>query len=123
MNKRYDELMQSKFKDVRIPVVRSSVPLISESDYKVGFIKRYFAQKSNDDSSPIIEISKQTFSSLNLSPHYRTTSIRWKISGPINTIGNTVGIRESNTLSIKNGCKVLPSLKMYLLNPLQFSKQ
>ena len=123
MNKRYDELMQSKFKDVRIPTVRSSVPLISESDYKVGFIKRYFAQKSNDDSSPIIEISKQTFSSLSSSPHYRTTSIRWKISGPINTIGNTVGIRESNTLSIKNGCKVLPSLKMYLLNPIQFSKQ
>ena len=51
----------------------------SESDYRIGKIKRYFTQKANDRNADIFEVSKDDFSSKN--NLYRYTSFQWRISG------------------------------------------
>ena len=51
----------------------------SESDYRIGKIKRYFTQKANNRNGNIFEVSKDDFSSKN--NLYRYTSFQWRISG------------------------------------------
>ena len=103
-------------------VVRSHLPKITDADYQRGYIRRFFAQKSNDESSPIIEISKETSSALSSSPYYVTTSIRWRITGNIQTENGKIGVSESNRQSILLGSKKIKNLSLYLPNLLQFHK-
>jgi hypothetical protein len=51
----------------------------SESDYRIGKIKRYFTQKANDSKADIFEVSKKDFNNKN--NLYRYTSFQWRISG------------------------------------------
>ena len=51
----------------------------SESDYRIGKIKRYFTQKANDRNADIFEVSKKDFNNKN--NLYRYTSFQWRISG------------------------------------------
>ena len=37
------------------------VPIPSVNDYELGFIRRYFTQKSNDNNGHIFEISYDTY--------------------------------------------------------------
>ena len=51
----------------------------SESDYRVGSIERYFAQKANDMEGDIFEVSKDDFDVKN--PLFRFIAFSWVISG------------------------------------------
>lgn len=74
----------------RIPGKPNSFyPQPIESDYKKGYIIRYFTKKKNDTF--IIEISEQEYNSIvNGSADYdvkiyQVTKILWKITGPLNS--------------------------------------
>ena len=51
----------------------------TDSDYRIGEITRYFTRMANDISKPILEISKEDFSTKN--SLYKYTSFQWRISG------------------------------------------
>lgn len=122
MNNRYNELLFEQDKQITIPNLRSFLPTPKDKDYEVGYIKRYFAQKVNDETSPIVEISATSYQNLSNSPYYNRTSIRWKISGLLESQGHIIGVKQANSNSILRGCKDLKNLKNYLLNTQQFYK-
>ena len=69
----------SKLKNIKKQSYPSkSNPKPTESDYRIGTYKRYFAQKANNLDSELFEISQDNFEINNL---YRYFSIIWKISG------------------------------------------
>ena len=92
------------------------IPTPTESEYKVGYIKRYFIQKANDTSSTIYEVSSDNFTKYITSPFYSAASMHWRLSGTVDEI------KESNFKSTKLVSKKLPNLMMYLSNYLQFAK-
>mgnify|MGYP003118594637 FL=1 len=51
----------------------------SDSDYRVGTITRYFAQKANNTEDDLFEISEED--SQNTNPLFRYLSFEWRISG------------------------------------------
>jgi len=122
MNSRYTQILSDQDKQIIIPKLVSYVPKPKDKDYEIGYIKRYFAQKANDEDSPILEISPPSFKKISNSPYYNTTSIRWKINGLIESQGHIIGVKQANSNSILRGCKDLKNLKNYLLNTQQFYK-
>ena len=56
-----------------------TLPNPSESDYTIGSIKRYFAQKANNPNADIFEVSKADFKTKN--DLYRYIQFDWRISG------------------------------------------
>jgi len=122
MNSRYTQILSDQDKQIIIPKLVSYVPKPKDKDYEIGYIKRYFAQKANDEASPILEISPPSFKKISNSPYYNTTSIRWKINGLIESQGHIIGVKQANSNSILRGCKDLKNLKNYLLNTQQFYK-
>lgn len=123
MNERYNQILSNEGKQIRIPNLNSYVPKPKDKDYEIGYIKRYFAQKVNDESSPIVEISTTSYQNLSNSPYYNRTDIRWKISGLLESRGHIIGVKQANSNSILRGCKDLKNLKNYLLNTQQFYKR
>lgn len=67
----------------------SYYPKPIESDYKRGYLIRYFTKKENE--TIIIEISEQEYNQIvnGTTPYdirlYQTTKILWKITGPLNS--------------------------------------
>ena len=91
---------------------RKSKPLPSESDYRIGTYKRYFAQKANNLDGELFEISEDDFEVNNL---YRYFSITWKVSG------------TKQEVLLFNGGEVVPLSRqkgneqlLNILSPLQY---
>ena len=78
-----DKTMFSRYKELatvtRTPYPKTTPAKPSESDYRIGEIRRYFTQVANDKSKPIFEISSQD--SNNQNSLYRYTEFLWRISG------------------------------------------
>ena len=109
--------------------IDAHIPVLKETDYKRGFIKRYFIQKTNDKGSPIYEIDSITKSYYNNKVQFITTELKWRISGPTEQTYDNTGtvidkaVSESNRIAIKLVAHEIPNLKLYLPNLLQFYKK
>jgi hypothetical protein len=97
--------------------INTFCPTPTENDYKVGFIKRYFAQRTNDKNGYIYEISEAVYGRLSTNPFFTLLTLRWKISG------TDEELKESNFNSVKIGMKRIPLLIKYLPNLLQFKEK
>lgn len=112
--------------DITYP--KTLVPIPSESDYQLGFIRRYFVRRSNDEYGHIFEVDQNEYGEYSNSPFWTATDIKWRISGPRNTkIGNDgeiedMGVVNSNKSAIARGSIQLKNLKLYLPNLTQFYK-
>lgn len=112
---RYDELINKKILSIyRKP--RVSIPKLTEIDYSIGYIYRYFVQEASTVSA-VYEVDIDQYLSYISHPLYKVVKIRWKIIGDANTI------RESNYKSIVSVSDVIPNLKNYLLNLTQFMQK
>jgi len=101
----------------KVKKIETFVPTPDDNDYQRGYIDRYFIQKSNDNSAPIFEISKNQYVSYLVNPFFTAVSIIWRLAGSNDEIS------QSNLKSIKLGCVDMRNLYTYLPNTLQFSKQ
>lgn len=97
--------------------VRPFIPSPNESDYKRGYITRYFCQKSNDENSVIYEISKKKYQNIKNNSFLTSVSIDWRITG------DDTDIKKSNSESIRLVSNKMKKLKLYLPNLLQFKKK
>lgn len=114
--KRYKTLKKTLPKNYFVRTIKPFVPTITEDDYTLGYIQRYFVQKANDKNSIIYEISPNTFNTLLANVFFKTVRLNWKISGTddeIKTVNKKVLIYASKTI---------PAITLYLPNLLQFSK-
>ena len=107
---------------------KTIVPSPDEDDYQLGFIRRYFCQKSNDSHSYIIEIDEEEHRKLEQSPLWKVVDIKWRINGPLDKmydgVGNItdIGIRESNKAAINLAALKIKNISLYLPNIKQFHK-
>lgn len=114
------ERFQSIFKgrnEFNIPKLNQFVPQPNESDYKRGYVVRYFVQKANDTDSPVYEVNSSTFSSYTNTPFYTTVSLDWRLTG------SDEQIKESNYQSVKLASKTMKAILFYLPNYLQFKEK
>ena len=121
-----DVVKNSKLFEIKYP--DTIVPTPSESDYKLGFIRRYFTQKAVDISGHVYEISESTYSDYVTNPFWISTDMKWRISGPIeptykdNGEIDDRGIRYSNKAAINGATSKLKNIGLYLPNLVQFYK-
>ena len=123
--KRYSQIIKKTPKEINIIAY---LPVLKDIDYRRGFVKRYFIQKTNDKGSPIYEISKRDRNRFITNSLYTIVELKWRIKGPLNTQYDSVGnitdkaVSESNRITIKLVSHLIPTLKLYLPNLLQFYK-
>jgi hypothetical protein len=91
-------------------------PEIKKTDTRRGYIVRRFVQKTNDNFSPVSEVSRDGFGMMSANPLYRAVSLKWRITG------TKEEIKKSNKASISEQLKIMPQLKNRLVNFLEYSK-
>lgn len=97
--------------------LKTFIPSPNETDFKRGYIVRYFTQKANDESAPIFEVDKLLYSDLKENAFYKTISLDWKITGDLEKI------REANSKSVKFASKNFKAIEFHLPNKIQFHKK
>jgi len=124
----YNNLRKGKLPKTKVNL-RAFVPKPKEEDYRRGYIRRFFAQPSNDKLGVVTEISSDDYIRVSTSALYRAVTIRWRIKGPLKMIfkdDGTIadkGVEESNRKAIELVSSELPALKLYLVHFLQFYKE
>jgi hypothetical protein len=100
-------------------------PTPTKKDYDNGFIPRYFCQRVHTNAETIIEISKDTFTSMTNKAGiyndklYQVTSLNWKISGPLfdnnkNPNHPIPGIIDTNKRTLEQKEKEMPGITLFL---------
>jgi hypothetical protein len=115
-NYRYGALLLKKDFNTTPPSILSYIPTISDIDYELGYVIRYFVQKANDDNGIITEIAENKQMEIKMDGYYKVVSIKWRISGMPQEI------MDSNKASISLVVSEMKNLKFYLSNLLQFAK-
>lgn len=103
--------------DFDVPNIKQHIPSPTETDYRIGYIVRYFIQKANDINAPIHEVDEYGFTNFQNNPFYVVTVMDWRISGQNDQI------RQSNAASIRVASKQIRNLSLYLPYLLQFHQK
>ena len=123
----YKDLIKNK-QIYSLDIPRTIVPIPTDDNYSNGIIERYFTQKVNDTNGFVYEINLDTYNELKLNPYWIIQNIKWRLSGPLDSVYDSSGkiidkgVRNSNIASIADGQKVIKNLNLYLINILQFYK-
>ncbi|CAB4143144.1 hypothetical protein UFOVP449_124 [uncultured Caudovirales phage] len=105
------------------------VPSPTESDYQIGFIRRYFVRKANEPEGHIFEVSDSVYVEYTKNPFWKGDTIKWRIAGPLEPTFNIrgesedKGVPNSNAASIASASAILKNIKLYLPNLLQFYRK
>lgn len=121
-----DLIKNNTFNSLSVP--KTIVPSPTEEDYEIGNIQRYFAQRANDLYGFVYEVNLDVFQQLQENPNWITEIVRWRISGPIDSVYNDMGtltdkgVFNSNKASLMIASQKLKNIGLYLTNALQFHK-
>jgi hypothetical protein len=97
--------------------IKTHVATPTQTDYKRGYITRYFIQKANDTESTIYEVDYIGFSKFIDNPFYTHVNLNWRL------IGTDEQIKDSNFKAIRLLAPKIPKLQLYLPNLLQFKQK
>jgi len=99
--------------------------IVSASDYKIGYITRYFAKKRNENL--IIEVNASQYADWNSNKIdnilYDMTQIKWWVSGNINDIigiVNVPGVRTKNKQIVYATEAKMPGISLKLSDYAQY---
>lgn len=125
--KRYKKIANASMLDFGDILINTHIPTPTDIDYIRGYIRRYFVRKVNDLNGIIFEVDGTEFIRMSSKPLYLRVSVKWRISGPKNSVMNgdklvDGGVIVSNRLAIKYASKKIENLSLYLPNLLQFYK-
>jgi len=104
------------------------VPTPTDDDYSIGFIRRYFVRKANDENTFTYEIPKDEYKEYIDNPFWVTADIKWRITGPLNPTYkdngdiDDRGVMNSNKAAIGLATHKIKNIALYLPNYLQFYK-
>lgn len=104
------------------------VPTPNQDDYLLGFIRRYFIQKVNDENSFIFEVAEDVYNEYTHNPFWKGDTIKWRIKGPLQSVYKENGeiddldVASSNKAAIARAQTKLKNIGLYLPNLLQFYK-
>lgn len=103
-------------------------PIPEDTDYQRSYIVRYFTQKANDEYGHIFEIDEDTYDKYIDNPFWKSVSLKWRISGPLDTTYNPngtikdIGVIAGNKASLYKASQTLQNISLYLPNLRQFHK-
>lgn len=86
-------------KNIYTPLIK--VDSITNSDYKRGYIWRYFFKQCNNIDSAIYEINESEYNKIKNYFLYKSLKIKWKITG------DKEEVKQINTNIIDNSKKIL----------------
>jgi hypothetical protein len=110
----------------KIVYPNTSIPSPSEDDYNQGYIRRHFVRKANDINAPIFEVDRDVLQKYSIIPFWITTTIRWRITGPIEQVVKAdggvedIGVKNSNREAILFVKDKIPTLGLYIPDLTQF---
>ena len=111
-----------------LQIPKTVIPIPTEFDYDNGFIRRYFIQKTNDSNGFVFEVSEEVYNELRDNPFWKVTDLKWRITGPKQTIYNQkgelsdIGVEITNKQIINLTSNTIRNISLYLPNLLQFHK-
>lgn len=109
-----------------IQIPDTLVPVPTENDYGLGFIRRYFVQRTNDTDAFVFEVSKDVYEKLKINAFWKTLDMKWRIAGPMDAIYDSnggvtdMGVKASNKATIGIASTTIKNISLYLPNLLQF---
>ena len=111
-----------------LQIPKTVIPIPTEFDYDNGFIRRYFIQKTNDSNGFVFEVSEEVHDELRDNPFWKVADLKWRITGPKETVYNQkgelsdIGVEITNKQIINLTSKTIKNISLYLPNLLQFHK-
>jgi hypothetical protein len=111
-----------------LQIPKTVIPIPTEFDYDNGFIRRYFIQKTNDSNGFVFEVSEEVHDELRDNPFWKVADLKWRITGPKETVYNQkgelsdIGVEIANKQIINLTSKTIRNISLYLPNLLQFHK-
>ena len=111
-----------------LQIPKTVIPIPTEFDYDNGFIRRYFIQKTNDSNGFVFEVSEEVYDELRDTPFWKVTDLKWRLTGPKQTIYNQkgelsdIGVEITNKQIINLASNTIRNIGLYLPNLLQFHK-
>ncbi len=123
--------MYSKLKNIEkfnIKNPKNFIPTPSDTDYQIGFIRRYFVTKTADLAGFVYEVKFDDYENYLENPHFICVDLKWRIRGPLdityksNGEINDRGVSNSNKAAISLASQKLKNIALYLPNLLQFYK-
>ena len=91
----------------------SYYPMITDKDIENRWIYRFFAQKANSVTNPIVEVEGKDYNTCEL---YKFVKLKWYIIGPDQEVV------DSNSRAISDNLNILPTLDQRLKNQLELNK-
>jgi len=113
---RYKQILKDG-KDFKPSEIKSFLPNPTEDEYKSGYIVRYFVQSTTNNKLPIYEVNPSGFVKYTSHPHFTTVELDWRLTGKLDEV------KKSNRESVRIASQIIPKLKLYLPNLLQFYKK
>jgi hypothetical protein len=100
------------------------MPVVIQSDARIGFIVRYFVRQVNDISF-IVEVDRKQYDDFKENPRFIVTKLNWKIVGKKETVylqNNTsiYGVEDQNKLIVSNADLTFGGLSSYITNYLEY---
>ena len=111
-----------------LQIPKTIIPIPNEFDYDNGFLRRYFIQKTNDSNGFVFEVSEEVHDELRDNPFWKVADLKWRITGPKETVYNKVGelsdvgVEITNKQIINLTSNTIRNIGLYLPNLLQFHK-
>jgi hypothetical protein len=111
-----------------LQIPKTVIPIPTEFDYDNGFIRRYFIQKTNDSNGFVFEVSEEVHDELRDNPFWKVADLKWRITGPKQTVYNQkgelsdIGVEITNKQIINLTSNTIRNISLYLPNLLQFHK-
>jgi hypothetical protein len=111
-----------------LQIPKTVIPIPTEFHYDNGFIRRYFIQKTNDSNGFVFEVSEEVHDELRNNPFWKVADLKWRITGPKETVYNQkgelsdIGVEITNKQIINLTSKTIRNISLYLPNLLQFHK-
>ena len=125
----YTDLLKGQGKPIiQTQTIRTHAPTPTPTDYRRGYIVRYFIQRVSDNNGFVYEVGLPEYEEYFSNPYWISISMRWRISGPLNMVydsnGNLIdkGVIESNKSSLSMISLKIKNISLYLPNLKQFHK-
>jgi hypothetical protein len=101
-----------------------SLPIVTQTDAKNGFIIRYFVRQVTDKGF-IVEVDNSQYQELKENPRFVTTTVKWKIVGKKQNMtllnGVTIyGVEDTNRVVVSEADLTFGGLLKYITSYLEY---
>lgn len=125
----FNSIGDTDTKSKLLEILKSTQPVISDSDKQIGVKTRYFARYQAHRNGNIYEISESDYNTIEQNGLFQKTKIDWIIRGRLEDIALTIG--DGSTILIKGvisqnqtllaiASETMPGIMQHLQNHMEY---